>query len=503
MPRSRQVALAILAGVGVAGLLFYFSWSSKPSMSTAFSNLDEKDAAAVVDSLASQGVPYELAADGTAVRVPADRVDDVRLALAQEGLPAGDSVGFEIFDNTQFGATDFVQQINYQRGLEGEISRSINSIDSIDSARVHLVLPEQSLFSESQEPASASVVLKMRGAATLTQPQVNGIAHLVASAVKGLDQKNITIVDTSGTVLMDGSALAGFGASTTNLALQRSYEMGLERDLQAMLDNVLGYDKARVTVRAELDFDTGEVETTSFQDSEPFIRSQSVVEESFEGTGSGSSSRPGIDSNVPTPTADTTGPDSTSRYDRTETTTNNEVPVTTSKTTKSPGALKRLSVAVIIDEAVPEAQATALEDSIAAAAGLDTQRGDQLAVTRVPFDETVVTTPEEAEQAAAAGKPGMTDQVLGYARIGVPILALVGFFVFYRLMLRSLTKRRERWSMAPTYSIQEMPVTGTLEERVAEAQKREVSVERVATIAKQQPTAVAEIVQSWLREGAS
>ena len=499
MPRSRQLAVAITAGLGVAGLVLYFSWSSNVRMVTAYSNLDAKDSAAVVDSLTSQGIPYELAGDGTTVRVPAEQVDEARLSLAQQGLPAGGSVGYEIFDQTNFGATDFVQRVNYQRSLEGELSRSIDSLDAVESSRVHLVLPKDALFSEQQDPATASVVLNLRGGGQITQQQIRGVTHLVSHAVEGLEEANITIVDGAGNTLMDGSTLAGgVGASGTNMELQRTYETTIENDVQGMLDNVLGAGKSNVSVRAELDFNTQDEQSEVYTPTDDgIIRSQESSSETMVSSGSDSQASPGTDSNVPPTSTATTGSGSTSNYEKNQDSTNYEINKTVAHVIKAPGTLKRLSVSLMLDDKVPEEQVASLQSAVAAAVGLNNDRGDQLAVSRIPFD----TTAQESADAAVVVTSGPLDMVKPYLNYAIPIIALIGFFIFYRLMLRSLGKRREKWGVVPSFSIQELPVSGALEERTAEARRREVSVERVASIAKQQPTAVAEIVQSWLREG--
>ncbi len=497
LPRGRQVGLAVLAGLGVAALVLYFSWSSSPPLTTAYANLDEKDSAQVVDYLKAQSIPYELAADGTTIRVPSDRVDEVRLSLAEQGLPQGSTVGFEIFDKTNFGATDFVQRINYQRSLEGELGRTINSLDAVESSRVHIVLPEDSLFSEQQQPTTASVVLKLRGGGRLTDGQVRGIAHLVSHAVEGLQEEQITIVDTDGNVLMDGSQLgSGFGASSTNLQLQHEYENNLGRDLQTLLDSVLGVGKSTARVRAELDFDSVSEESESYPTTaDPAVRSEQSTEEKFDGQGTGLSFVPGVNSNVPGTDTQAETPQSTSTYEKNDTTTNYELPKTVTTTVRAPGAVKRLSVSVLLDESVPEEQLNSLTEAVSAAVGLDTERGDQIAISRIPFDSSFM----DQTSTALAGESS-TAKMLGYARLAIPLLALVGFFVFYRLMIRSLVKRREGWNMGGGYSVQELSATPLLEERSDEARRREVTVERVARIARQQPAAAAEIVQSWLGE---
>ena len=230
-PPVRRRNLLIGAGL-ILSLLFFGSliyWNSKPEFQVLFSNLSQEDAGEMVNKLKEKKIPFQLSSNGSSILVPREQVYDVRLTLAAEGLPKGGGVGFEVFDRTNLGATDFVQKLNYQRALQGELSRTIRQIKEVEQARVHVVTPKESLFLDEQKKPSASVLLKTRSGMKLEASQVEGIVHLLASAVEGLDSGNITVVDTSGKILYKRSEPTSFGQmTTTQLEYQRNIEEGIK-----------------------------------------------------------------------------------------------------------------------------------------------------------------------------------------------------------------------------------------------------------------------------------
>jgi polyferredoxin/type III secretory pathway lipoprotein EscJ len=241
--------------MSLAGFGSLIYWNSKPEYQILFSNLSQEDAGEMVNKLKEKKIPFQLSANGGSILVARDQVYDTRLSLAAEGLPKGGGVGFEVFDRTNLGATDFVQKLNYQRALQGELSRTIRQIKEIEQARVHIVTPKESLFIEEQKKPSASVLLKTRSGMKLEPSQVEGIVHLVASAVEGLDSGNITVVDTSGKILFKRNDSTLIGQMTTNqLEYQRNIEEGLKKKVQGMLEEVLGLNKAIALAASNVSF---------------------------------------------------------------------------------------------------------------------------------------------------------------------------------------------------------------------------------------------------------
>lgn len=516
----RKGLLTATGAATVVLVLVLVNWSSQTTFVTLYSGLDGADSGRIVEDLRTRGVAFELQANGTRVLVPEAIVDELRVGFASQGLPAGGHVGFEIFQSNSLTATDFVQKLNFQRGLEGELARTIESFPSVERARVHIVMPARSLFRDDQQAATASVVLQQAPGAGLRDDEVSGIAHLVAGAVEGLEKASITIVDSSGAILYDGATAeseGGFGATAHQLDLQREFDRALERDVQTMLDRAIGPAKALVSVRAVLDFDRVETETFQRGDTEEsgVPRSQTSVTETYTTNGAtvvgavpgAVANVPGANADLPAPapaTAGTTAADGTA-YQRTETTNNFEVGRTVTRNVGSVGDVQRLSVSVLLDESVTEAQATALESTVAGAVGLDITRGDSIVVSRVAFDRTAL----DAATAAFAAD-GSFDQIVSYARMALPVLILLFGFIFFRLLMRSVTRRAYRISESDDPDALPAPAAALALARVASATRAlpepddivthsdlEIQVQRMAT---NHPETVAEVVQSWLRE---
>ncbi|MGE5596804.1 MAG: flagellar basal-body MS-ring/collar protein FliF [Hyphomicrobiales bacterium] len=500
LPRSRQIALGgIVAGTLV---IFYFVFiaSSKPNLVTAYSGLQPEDSAAIADQLEKDGVPYEIGGGGSTIAVPANRVAEVRINLAQAGLPKGTaSTGLEIFDKTNFGATDFVQQVNYRRGLEGELARSINTLDPVKASRVHVVIPEEAIFQEDQQKTTASVLLELKPGATLNQDQVRGITNLVANSVEGLTPAGVTIIDETGHVLFDGSTMDSpfsTGASASQLELQRQYEQQLTRDVEETLAKVVGPGRSAVTVRAALNFDSVTKKEDTFDPEGVVPRSSSTSSETFTGTGVTPGEVPGTGTNGGTNPGAATNGNGNSSYTRTDTTTNNEINKTTTETTQAPGKVEKLSVSVVLDESLTAAQEASISSAVAAAVGLDQTRGDTISVTRLPFDPSV------KEDLIPASGDGL-GQYLSYLKLLLPLLAVVLAFILVMLLLRSLSKRQlalpgpqQALALPAGYAAS---VAGAAPLPALES-PNDPQEERVLKLAEGNPRIVADVVQTWMRE---
>ncbi len=507
LPRGQKLTLAVLAGGAIALLALFASWSRTPDYVPLYTRLEAADGAAIVDSLQSQGVPYEVADGGSTVRVPSSQVASARLALAAEGLPAGGGVGFEVFDGQSLGVTDFVQRVNLRRSLEGELTRTINQLEAVQGSRVHIAIPDDQLFTDLQNDATASVVLDIRAGRSLAASQVRGIAHLVAQAVEGLDPAHITILNSKGDILYDGTDALGT-AGGTQLEMTQAFEDQMERDLGLFLRSVLGPNKSAVAVTAVLDFTRTETTRETFTPIENGQRSTQTVTEQFSGDGTlGDLAVPGAVANVPglnAPETDTTDAGSSSAYQRTEATTSNELNRTLETVANAPGQVQHLSISVLLDESITEAQATQLQDAIRAAAGVDTERGDAITVVRVLFDTTEL---EDAKAAIAA--EAASNQMMNMVQLAVPVVAVLlagGVFTF---LIRKISAIR---ASAPTgYMLAvDYPALGGVGQsqealvaqrmRELESQHRDQTSKQLATLTRTRPQAVAEVVQTWMRE---
>src|SRR4051794_12831454 len=306
-----QKAVTIFAVIALAvGGYFFATWASTPSYSALFSNLSSKDASAIVESLQKSGTPYELANGGSTIMVPQDQVYDLRLQLSGEGLPGESDTGYALLDQQGITTSDFMQHTNYQRALEGEISNTIKSIDGVEAATVHLVMPQKDVFSDEQEKTTASVLVQSSPNKPLSTQQVQAIVHLVASSVEGLDPEQVTVGGAEGKILSaGGGAGVATGGDSGGDSQTVAFQNRLNSSLQHMLDSVVGPGHAVVTTTAELDYDQTETTSETYtQDPSVGALSESISREAYNGNGTGSGGVLGPDNiQVPNGAAPVTG----------------------------------------------------------------------------------------------------------------------------------------------------------------------------------------------------
>lgn len=438
--REFSVAQRTLAVIGVAGLVLgavaLGTWLARPTLSPLFSGLSATDASAVVDSLSSAGVTYQLANGGSTVLVPAQDVDAQRLRLASEGLPsASDGTGYSLLDDVPMTSSEFQQQTTYQRAVEGELARTISALDGVEQATVKLAIPQDTVFVSATTDPTASVFVRTRTGVSLTADQVQAIVHLVSAGIDGMKPTDVAVVDSAGKVL--SAVGTGVGAGALGDGRTADYEDKVRSAVGRLLDPLVGPGRSAVTVTAELDFDEQHRTTEEFSpatDAPPLASSR--TEESYTGTGGGATGVLGPD-NIAVPEG--TSGDGT--YSSTSEDLTNAVNKTTEVTTAAPGSVRRQSVAVTVDTAAAGGlDMAALREAVAAAAGIDTERGDTLSVQRMAFDTS------QADQAAAA-LAAADDAAAAAARrtqlveIGVAALLVVALVVL-ALVLRARRRRR-------------------------------------------------------------
>jgi flagellar M-ring protein FliF len=436
LPLAHQVVIGIAVAVlGMAAFLFY-QWISTPSYALLYSNLDDQSLATVVDELERLDVPYRIEGGGSRVLVPRSQVYEVRADLAASGAQSGMAPqGYEILDDQGLNVSDFRQRIDYQRALEGELARTLLVMDEITSATVHLVLPEESLFAEDEEPVTASVLIDT--ARTLSEAEVETITFLVASSVEGLQAKDVTVADVGGQVLQAAGQLnAGAALSSRNLRMTREFEAALAGDVRALLSSVVGANSASVVVRADLDFDERSTESETYDpDSSTALKEQTTTE-TFAGSGANAvGGTLGVDGSAGIPQGD-----GDYTYDRSEVIREYGVDRVISRTVTAPGAVKQLSVAVVMDDgSITGAAAPAVsevESLVKAAIGLDEARGDTLAVSAVAFPA-----PEDTDAAATVEAPAPDPMAMIPQAIGGLVLLVV--MVALLLMARGGKKRKK------------------------------------------------------------
>jgi flagellar M-ring protein FliF len=414
---QQLTAIVICAAAVVGGVIWFSHWQRESGLRPLYTSLAPEDAMAMVQKLKESGVDYRVADNGTTLLAPEDRVPELRLEMAGLGLPQKGRIGFEIFDKTNFGVTDFAEHVNYRRAVEGELERTIMALSEVQQARVHVTLPKESVFLEAREAAKASVLVGLRPGASLSSQNVAAIANLVSSAVEGLTPEAISIVDMRGNLLnrarRDGLAE---GAQITEAALE--YRQAIEHDLMLKINNtlepLLGPDKFRTGVSAEVDMSSGEQSEENFDPTKSVMVTSQKMEDS-SGVTRIAAGQPGTASNLPQPPPPKPAGNTIGSVRRTE-----NITYQSSRTVKHlklpQGALKRLSIAVLVDHEVKwQGQGTqqkrvvtppsadklkTIHSVVATLVGLNTQRGDQLTVETLPFDMTV-----NAEPPPAGGAP--------------------------------------------------------------------------------------------------
>lgn len=388
--QGQRIVLIVLVGTGLVLIPLFLVWASTPTYAVAFSGLSETDAGLIVEKLDEAGINYQLRNSGT-ILVKSDEVYDVRLRMAREGLPEGDTVGFELFSGNTLGMTEFTQRVNYQQALEGELERTIGSLEPIEAVRVHVVTPEKSLLSSEQAPTTASITIKQKTGARLDMAQVRSITHLVASSVEGLEPENVVVVDVNGNLLASGEQsqeISSLAQSDTrrNAEIQAANE--LKQRVQDLLDQALGPNKSVVQASVMLDWTERETTTQSFQPNPDAVRSSTEVTEVYTTTNGTIAGIPGATTNLPPADEGVARENGTTAYSRSEKTTNYEITQVESREILAPGKVERISVSVLVDGVTDPAKLASLKSVINAAAGIDETRGDTLAVESLAFDRS-------------------------------------------------------------------------------------------------------------------
>jgi flagellar M-ring protein FliF len=396
----KRVALIVVTLTVLLGVLAIAHFGSQIQYATLYSELDADDAGAIVEKLKTQQIPFKLEANGTRIQIPEEKVAALRLELASGGLPRGGGVGFEIFDRSQIGATEFEQQVSLRRALEGEIARSIMTIEGVKAARVHLVVPERRLFVAREETASASVVLTLRSSKEFGKKEVGAIVHLVSSAVPGLARSRVSVVSSDGVTLHRPSTESG-PDSENEAEFGASIAGKMETDVRAQLERVVGPGQADVRVHVALERESRERTEEHFEPTKNSLRSEHKVEEMSGTTEAGVAGVPGALSNLPDTAAEagavTTTTDNRGNLVRRVQTRNWEVDRITQKSLLPAGGIHRVSVAVLLNGKYQKRGAkqvylprskeelATLESVVKSAVGFDAERGDVVQIANAEF----------------------------------------------------------------------------------------------------------------------
>ena len=447
----QKVAIGAASVAVIAAVTVLLIWANKPAYKPLYTDMTQEDVQAVSNQLRQQTVPFRV--NGTSIEVPQENVYNARMMLAEQGLPkTPPAAGFELFDKSSFGKTEFMQNVDYQRALQGELSNTIAAMDKVLEAKVHLSIPKERLFISEEQQAKASVALKLRQGQVLSEDEVRSISHLVAAAVKGLEPKNIQVVDTAGNLLSAFMTEANepYRLTQNQIAYERDQEKYMEDRLKNALLPMLGADNPFIVrVSVAMDFSQREVISEKFGET-PVTRSQRTLEINSRQTGKGPQGIPGVESNLAEPDILVDG--IVSEYSKTDETTNYEIDKTVTRENKVGGEIKRLTVAVVVDDRQTietvdgarqlvrkpwtEDEMTKLRAAVAAAVGYDAGRTDVIEVTNISFDTTKDEIDLMAEESAKRRE--MIKQIASY------VSAVVIIFMFWLLILRPIFKRLDK-----------------------------------------------------------
>ena len=521
LDRSQRLVLVGGGSLIVVLLAVFTVWAAQPDYAVAFTGLTEGDAGAVAQHLKEQSIDYQVQADGT-ILVPRSQVFDTRIDVASKGLLQESTVGFELFDTTSaLGMTEFNQKVTYQRALEGELARTIEALDAVALARVHITLPEDALFKDQQKVPTAAITLKLEPRQKLNDGQVSAIKGLASSSVQGLQPKDVVIVDMAGNMLsgplLEDVAKSLADTNNDKMTAERKYEEQVEANVQAMLERALGPDRSVVRVKARLGWDAVEiVEQNFFPDS--VVRSEQVTTESYTGTGEFVGGSPGTGSNLPSdqgiPSYQAMADTGTNiDYAHTETTTNYEMGSVEEKRKVASGQLQQLSVSVVVDNVTDEDMLDSLKEIAARAAGVNIERGDQFTLQSIQFDRTFFT-----EQTAEFENQQLSQTYRQVAQwFGVAVVLLSALWFTQRLIrnLRLQAEERDVWdNMRLGVDTQNDDGAGLLQAQLPPAPLSLPDEEEdrlpttdssrarraVQRIAEQRPMTVAEIIRLWMEQ---
>ncbi len=528
MPLGRRLAMLAVAALLVAGIWAGALWFARDNYQVLYSGLNQQDAAQVVNKLKDLKVPYTLENNGSIIKVPEQSVYETRLSMASEGLPKGHGVGFEVFNKVEMGTTDFVQKINYQRALQGEIARTISGFEEVIDAKVHIVMPRDSLFVEEEKKPSAGVVVNLAAGRTLSRSQIAGIVHLVASSVPDLTDDHITIVDSRGNLLyrkaVDSPDFAA-GLSGTQLEYQKEFERTLKYKIESMLEDVLGHGRAVVRVAADIDFTRTSTVQTLVDPDQVAVISENSQTETSKNMGLGPQGSPDQRFTLAQRNANPNTDQGAGEHNLENTVTNFEPSRTSRNITQAIGGLKRLNVAVVVDgpyldEANEEGRLVrtfqprneqdmqSLTNLVRRAMGYNQDRGDELTLANVPFAASL--------EASLPQPPGVKDYLFDYGKPAlIAALVLIALLLVLRPLLKFLNSRQAQApgqksagvlrtvgpgeALPPGGVVQELESDLMLEED--EPPQRLTLREQILLLVQQNPERAVTILRSWIREG--
>lgn len=527
MPSQQKLGLMVAVAATVALLAGLWMWGQTPDFRVLYANMSERDGGAVIEALQQQNIPYKFSEGGT-LMVPADKVHEVRLNMASQGLPQGGTVGFELMENQKFGTSQFLEQINYQRALEGELARSVQTMAAVANARVHLAIPKPTVFVKEKQKPSASVVLALNAGRSLDEGQVNAIVHLISSSVPDMPAQNVTVVDQSGTLLSAARDGTGQMLDATQLKYVRQVETDYVKRIEDILSPITGIQNIRAQVTASLDFAVSEQTSEMYKPNQPpneaavrSLQSSEVLDgiKTAGGVPGALSNQPPVPATAPIVTPATAVPaangGTSANNSHKEMTTNYEVDRTIQHTKMPTGNIKRIAVAVVLNNrsvtdkdgvvvSTPytddeKAQITLL---IKEAVGFEEKRGDSLNLLNSAFNDTTEILPEiplwkQPEMIALA------KEIFKYLLIGGGIFFLLFGIIkpAFKSVAEQAAAQDEAMAAAGEHAGGIHHAVGGGEHSTQQAgTSYEANLQLAKQLAKDDPKIVATVVKEWVNK---
>jgi len=507
LSQGKKVAALSLVALALASLLVMSLWLKAPDYQLLYANLSQEDAGAIVEKLKNQKIPYEVSNGGRTIRVASDMIHETRLQLAGEGLPEGSDVGLEMFEDTPLGMTDFIQKINFQRALQGELTRTIKTLDAVAQVRVHLVIPKDNLFRKQKPKGKASITLKLKSGKSLSEGQIQGIVHLVSASVGSIEASNVVIVDVNGNLLSGGKEPSeGAMMSTSNFKHKLRVQKELQAKIIKMLEDALGSGKVIAKISTDLDFEQVERTEEIFDPDSQVVRSENQISESSVGS-IPPGGIPGVQALVPSGEDSGSGAGQAAQRNKSNAVFNYEINKEVRRISKPVGEITKLSVAVMIDGTMagdpaeyqprtPEEMAKYLQ-MVQSAVGFDAERGDVVQVENIQFDHSQLDK-EKAEIESA-------EQIDLALEVGKLVVGLIFLIMFFTRVIRPIIT----WMTTTVEVIPQTEQLGVADNNSADEEtKRLTEMENQADKIRksvnefvgQDPKYTAGVIRKWMRE---
>ncbi len=523
MPKPSKAVMIGMIFAAVIGLGLIMMSFIKPKYQVLYTGLDQSDAAAISSYLQKAKIEFKISENGEVISVLNTSVPKLRLELASKGMPRGNGVGFEIFDKTNLTVTDFNQKLNYVRALEGELSRTITALDTVKAAKVHLALAKKSVFKEQQDKSTASVVITSAPNEELTIDQVKGIRHLVASAVPDLDPADVQITDSTGkslVLMLDDEESISSQQMARNEDKIKSYEKDLERNLRTMLIPILGDQNVLVNVKTEMNFDQAEMDVELFNPitadgtkAEPAVRSEKVLSEKYSKGNGAPTGAPGAQSNVPSFLGASKNTNADKDYQKEDATRNYELSRSVEHIKKATGVVKKVSVAVVVNKDLSPSERATLRETVVVAAGLNLERGDQVAITGIRFSSAPHL--DRVSKREAKEKENFERNALIKKYMALAFSIFIAFIAIGLLLLslKAPIDTNQARKLEELLSEEEIPLLTSINEKLKEAEEafhRKLSTDGKPTLSQmkrdlsklsyEEPEKIARGLKSYLQE---